>query len=95
MKPVLLFFSGIGGAELNDRLSTQTDSYLMSSDGRRRKNLGGDNLIYMDKPVDPVGDLGNIFRTAIASSDAAMTISTFNVIFVSIVANLPFRVLIT
>ena len=67
----------------------------MSSDGRRRKNLGGDNLIYMDKPVDPVGDLGNIFRTAIASSDAAVTISTLNVVFLSLVATLPFHVLIT
>jgi hypothetical protein len=81
------FFQGIGGAELNDRLSTQTDSYLMSSDGRRRKNLGGDNSIYMDKPVDPIGDLGNIFRTAIASS-VAITISPFNLIFAPLVAML-------
>ena len=59
-----------GGSELSDRFSTQTDGYLMSNDGRRRKNLAGDNLIDGDEATDPVGGFGNIFRTAIAASGA-------------------------
>ena len=59
---------------MSDRFSTQTDGYLMSSDGRRRKNLSGDNSIYGNEmdgaPADPVGGFGNIFRTAIAASGA-------------------------
>ncbi len=39
-------FLGNVGSDLSDRISTQTDTYLMSNDGRRRKNLAGDNLIY-------------------------------------------------
>jgi hypothetical protein len=63
-------FTGMGAAEQPDRHASQTDGYMMSTDGRKRKNLSGDSFVYGDD------DQGSILRDAVSAENFSDKIFT-------------------